>query len=239
MPLPAALLAAVPGLLQAGGSLFGSRGRKRAEEQAKAAYAQQQASLQNFQFENPYQDLENPFEDATINQTATDVQRQQLDQNLAQILAAQVQSAGSGGVNVQALANAALKGNQQISADIARQEQANQARALQYQGQLDQLEARGAGQLQQQQYGQIQQRFNLAQQRLSQVQAQRQAATQQLIGGLGSAIGGAITAGFGGGPVGAPDQTPVDPTPGLNQTRFNPDLSAAYLGNSGFSFNAV
>ena len=49
MPIPA-LLAAAPGLIQAGASLFGSGKRKRAEAAAQERYDASRAELENFQF---------------------------------------------------------------------------------------------------------------------------------------------------------------------------------------------
>ena len=193
MPIPA-LLAAAPGLIQAGASLFGGGKRRRAEQQAREQYEAQKADLQNFQFKNFAANQENVFEDATINQQADQFQAQQQDATLASGLDALVASGGGGG-DAQAFANAALQSAQGRGANIAQQEQANQARALSEQSRLNAAEVAGNQQLQQQQHGQVQQSFNLAQQDLSQAQAARQAAKQQLIGGLSSAAGAFASAG--------------------------------------------
>jgi len=196
--MPGPLVAAIPGLIQAGASLFGAGKRRRAEEQARERFQQQQANLENFQFENPYANQENVYEDATVNQQATQVQQQTAAQNQANL----ADLAAQGLIDPSKVASAQLQSQQQIGADLARQEQGIQQRALGEQSRLNQQEAAGAAQLQQQQHGQVQQQFNLAQQDLSQAQAARQQARQQLVSGLASAAGGAIGA-IGGGAGGA------------------------------------
>lgn len=184
MPIPA-LLAAAPGLIKAGASLFGSGKRKRAEQEAQARFDQQQAALENFQFENPYANQENVYEDATINQQATQVQQQTAAGNQANL----ADLAAQGLLDPSKVASAQLQSQQQIGADIARQEQGIQQRALGEQSRLNTAEAQGAANLQQQQFGQTQQQFNLAQQGLANAQSARQAATQDLVGGLAGAAG--------------------------------------------------
>ena len=187
MPIPA-LLAAAPGLIKAGASLFGAGKRKRAEAQAQERFAKSQADLQNFQFENPYANQENVFEDATVNQQQAQFEAQQADQTGAQTLDA-ITAGGGGGGGATALANSLLANKQQASASIGQQERQNQSASLQNQASLNQQEAQGAATLQGQQHGQIQQGFNLAQQDLSQAQAARQQATSDLVGGLAGAAG--------------------------------------------------
>ena len=184
MPIPA-LLAVAPGLIQAGASLFGSGKRKRAEQEAQARFQKQQADLENFQFENPYANQENVYEDATINQQATQVAQQTAAGNQANL----ADLAAQGLLDPSQVAAAQQQSQQTISSDIARQEQANQAASLGNQAALNAAEAQGAATLQNQQFGQTQQQFNLAQQGLANAQAARQSATQDLVGGLAGAAG--------------------------------------------------
>ena len=192
MPIPA-LLAAAPGLLKAGASLFGAGKRKRAEAEAQARFDQSRQDLENFQFENPYANLENTAEDLTVNQQAANFQAAQTDQKLAQGLDAIVAGGGGGG-DAQAIADAALGASQGASANLASQEQNIQSQAAQQAAANQAAEAKGASTLQTQQYGQKQQLFNLAQDQLSNAQAARQQATQQLVGGLSEGLGAGLTA---------------------------------------------
>ena len=198
MPIPA-LLAAAPGLLQAGASLFGGGKRRREQRAAQQQFDADQAALRNFQFENPYANLENTAEDLTVNQQAAQFQAQEANRGLAQGLDAIVAGGGGGG-GAQAIAQAALQSSQGISADIARQETANQFERAKQAATNQLREAQGFQTLQNQQYGQAQQNLGQSQQRLSAANAARQQATQSLVSGLGSAVGGfAGAGGFGGG----------------------------------------
>ena len=91
---PISLIAsAIPGIAKGIGSLFGGRKRRRRERAAKREYQQQLAGYKNFQFENPYEDLqntfeglENQFEDIQVATQAAEFQAQQQQQGLAQTL---------------------------------------------------------------------------------------------------------------------------------------------------------
>ena len=185
MPIPA-LLAAAPGLIKAGASLFGAGKRKRAEAEAQKRFDQQQANLENFQFENPYANQENVYEDQTVNQEQFAGQRQQNQQNLANVLES---AQDSGNFNPQQFAQLAQQQEAGISQQIGQQERQNQQQALGEQSRLNTAEAQGAANLQQQQHGQVQQQFNLGQQNLAQAQQARQQATQDLVGGIAGAAG--------------------------------------------------
>lgn len=187
--------AIIGGAAQIAGSLIGSGKRKREE---RAAEAQQQADInavRNFQFTNPWKNLENTAEDLTVNQQASNFQAQQTDAALAQGLDAVVASGGGGG-GAQAIANAALASKQNISADLAQQEGQNAQIRAQQAASLQQLEAQGEEDLQTQQYEQADSNLALSNSRLANAQAARQQATQQLVGGIGGLAGGL------GGPLG-------------------------------------
>ena len=94
---------------------------------------------------NPYANMENVFEDQTVDLKAAEFAREQSQQNAADIMQNMKGAAGSSGVAglAQVLANQGAKQAQQASADIGRQEQANQARALGEAGRLQQLDREG------------------------------------------------------------------------------------------------
>ena len=192
MAIPA-LLAAAPGLIKAGASLFGGKKRRRAEQQAQAAQTAAKERVQNFQFKNPYANLENTAEDLTVNQQATNVQSQQTDQALAQGLDA-ITAGGGGGGDAQAIANAALQSKQNISADLAGQEAGIQQQVASQAAANQSAEAQGAANVQQQQFGQAQQGFNIANTELGAAKDARAQARQDLVGGLSSAAGAGISA---------------------------------------------
>ena len=94
---------------------------------------------------NPYADMENVYEDLTVDLKAAEFAKEQSQQSAANIMANMKGAAGSSGVAglAQVLANQGAKQAQQASADIGRQEQANQARALGEAGRLQQLDREG------------------------------------------------------------------------------------------------
>ncbi len=90
-------------------------------------------------FDNMYKDLTNPYanmnmenlqEDLTVDQRAFDLQREQTQQSQANMLDAMRAGGGFNAGNIQALANQGTQAARQASADISKQEQANQAARL-------------------------------------------------------------------------------------------------------------
>ena len=191
MALP--LMGIIGGATQIAGSLIGGGRRRREQRQARAEFEAQRQALKDFQFTNQYAGLENVFEDATINQQASQFQAQQTDAALAQALQATTVTGGGAG-GAQAIAQAALQSKAGISADIARQEQANQARTLGQEARLQAMEAQGADQLQTRRFQQQQQLLNMAARRKNAADAARAQATAALVGGIGSLAGGVGTA---------------------------------------------
>lgn len=98
------------------------------------------------EFENIYADLENPYEDLTVNMRAAEFQAEQGAQQRANILATLRGAAGGAGIGglAQALANQGQRQAQQISANIAQQETANKRLAAQGAARIQQLELAGA-----------------------------------------------------------------------------------------------
>lgn len=180
--------------MQIGGSLIGGGARRREQRRARAEFEAQKQAFQDQTFRNEYAGLENVAEDLTVNQQASQFQAQQTDAALAQALQASIVSGGAAG-GAQAIAQAALQSKQNISADLARQEQANRQAAIKEASRLQTLEAQGADQLQVRDYQKQQQLLNLAAARKQQADAARAQATSQLVGGIGSVVGGAAAGG--------------------------------------------
>lgn len=186
MPLPLALIG---GAAKIAGSLIGGGARRREAKAAAAQKAQDLSAFRNFQFTNEFSGMENVFEDATINQQATQFQAAETDRALANSMQAAVASGGAPG-GAQAIAQAALQSKQNISADIASQESANQSRMLEQESALMEAEARTGQDLQQQRYQQTGTNLKLSSARDSAARAAKQKATGQLLSGLGSMAGG-------------------------------------------------
>ena len=100
------------------------------QAQAEQALAVQREAYQQFQFENPYANLENVYEDIGVDTQAAQFQMEQGRQQRADILGSLRGSAGASGIAgvAQALAQQGTLQARQVSTDISRQEQ--QARQL-------------------------------------------------------------------------------------------------------------
>jgi len=107
---------------------------------AKAERAQQQAALnkqkdeyRSMNFENPFTDMENTFEDLTVNTQQAEFQAKQGSQQRANIMQSMKGAAGSSGIAglAQAMANQGQLQTQKISASIGLQEASNQKAAAQ------------------------------------------------------------------------------------------------------------
>lgn len=188
MPLPLALTL-IGGGAKIAGSLIGGKARRK---EAKAAAAQKAADLdafRNFQFTNEFSGMENVFEDATINQQATQFQAAETDRALANSMQAAIASGGAAG-GAQAIAQAALQSKQNIAADIASQESANQSRMLEQESALMEAEAMREQDLQVQRHQQAKTNLDLSAARDQAARAARQKATGQLLSGIGTLAGG-------------------------------------------------
>tara|TARA_R110002167_G_scaffold45166_2_gene135755 strand:+ start:4466 stop:5482 length:1017 start_codon:yes stop_codon:yes gene_type:complete len=103
------------------------------QRQQQAKLDKQKAIYKAMKFENPYKDMENVYEDLTVNQLQAKFQAEQGSQQRANIMQSLKGAAGSSGIAglAQSLANQSAKQTQQISASIGMQEQANQKLAAQ------------------------------------------------------------------------------------------------------------
>ena len=103
----------------------------RLAEQAKLDA--QKAEYKAQKFTNPFANMENVYEDLTVNQQQAQFQAQQGSQQRANIMQSMRGAAGSSGIAglAQALANQGALQTQQISASIGQQESRNQIAAAQ------------------------------------------------------------------------------------------------------------
>ena len=95
------------------------------EQQAKLD--KQKELYKQFEFKNPYEGMENVYEDLTVDQRAADFQMERGDQQRADIMQGLRGAAGTSGIAglAQSLANQGQLQAKQVSADIAQQERQN------------------------------------------------------------------------------------------------------------------
>jgi len=117
--------------------------QKRVDEQRK--------EFEAFKFTNPFEGMENPFEDFTVDLQAARFREEQAAQSRANILQQLQASAGSSGIAAlaQALANQQSIQSQQISANIAQQERQNQMMAAKGASLVDLQQRQGEAMVQQ------------------------------------------------------------------------------------------
>ena len=111
-----------------GMGLAGRKRKKNALKQAQASYDMQRQQYENMDTSNLYQNMENMYEDQTVNTQAADFAKSQALQSQANIMDQFSQGAGGSGIAAlaQAMAGQSNQQAQQASIDIGQQEQANQ-----------------------------------------------------------------------------------------------------------------
>ena len=192
---------AVSGVAGIAQGIFGGRKRRQEQRAAAAELKQRTSQYENFQFQNFYSGLENPYEDLTVNTQAAEFAAQQQQQGLANTLDALRQSGGGLGAAAlaQSLASVQAQNLQQASASIAQQEQANRMAAAQGAMQLQMAEAGGAANVQAQEFDRNETLFGIAAKRKADADRARQQASSAFFGGIANLGGAALNFGLAGG----------------------------------------
>ena len=194
--------------IQAGASIlsgiFGGKRRRRAQREAKAARDEMRAKYEALDTSNLYADMENPYEDLTVNLQQAEFMREQQQQQQANLLSGLQQAAGGSGIGglAQAVAGQGIVASQQAAASIGQQEAMNKRLAAQAEGRIQVLEAQGATQARQLEADKTATLFGIESQRLAEANRARAQARQAIAGGIGSlammGIGGQFKGMFGG-----------------------------------------
>ena len=123
------------------------------EQQARADAQKEQ--FRAFQFTNPFEGMENPYEDMTVSQEASRFQMEQGAQQRANIMQGLSGAAGASGIAglAQSLAQQGTMQARQVSADISRQEAANQQAMAQGSFQTDMMRRQGSAAVQGAEFG--------------------------------------------------------------------------------------
>jgi hypothetical protein len=187
-----AALGAVQGLVGIAGGIIGSGKRKREQREAQAEFNRRQAQFQNLDTSNVYANMENVYEDLTVNQQQAQFEAEQQQQVLANTMQGMQGAAGGSGIAAlaQAMANQQSQNMRQASISIGQQEAQNQAASAQMAGQLQQLEARGELLSRDAELNKVSTLMGMSGQRLQAANQARAAATQGLMAGIGGVIGG-------------------------------------------------
>ena len=137
---------AVGALGSIAGGMIGSGKRKREQREAQAEFDRNKARYEGLDTSNLATNLENTYEDLTVNTQAAQFAAQGQQQVLANTMGAMQGAAGGGGIAAmaQAMANQQSQNMAIASNDIAKQESSNQAAQAEMAANLQLQELQGA-----------------------------------------------------------------------------------------------
>jgi hypothetical protein len=183
----------VGGLTSIASGIIGSRKRKREARAAAAELAKRKSQYEMLDTSNVYQNMQNTMEDLTVNQQAAQFQAEQEQQGLSNIMGQMQGAAGGSGIAAlaQSLAGQQSQNLRRASADIGRQEQANQMAERQQAGNLQLYERKGELISRDAERDKVSTLMGMAQQRSAAANQARQDATNAIVGGIGGVVGGA------------------------------------------------
>jgi hypothetical protein len=181
--------------------MIGSGKRKREQREAQAEFDRNKSRFEGLDTSNLATNLENTYEDLTVNTQAAQFAAQGQQQVLANTMGSMQGAAGGGGIAAmaQAMANQQSQNMSLASNDIASQESSNQAAEAQMAGSLQSAELQGAYKSRASELEKTETMLGMSQQRLGAANAARDKATQSIIGGVSGLATTAATGALGGG----------------------------------------
>ena len=181
------------GLAGIAGGIIGGGKRRREQREAQKEYDINKARYENLDTSNLAANMENAYEDLTVNTQAADFAAQQQQQALANTMGGMNAAAGGSGIAAlaQAMAGQQSQNLQAASASIASQESANQMAAAKGDMAVQSAEIQGAQQARAAELDKTETLLGMSQQRLGAANAARQKATDSLVGGIAQAGMGA------------------------------------------------
>tara|TARA_R110002110_G_scaffold248357_4_gene464500 strand:+ start:354 stop:1013 length:660 start_codon:yes stop_codon:yes gene_type:complete len=176
-------------------TIMANQGRKARIAEQKAATAEMEKNKKAYEAidtSNTYANLENKFEDITVNQQQAQFEAQQNQQQQANLMNQMSAAAGGSGIAslAQAMANQGQLASQQASASIGMQEAQNQKLVAQEASRNQQLEAAGEQTAQQREADKRATLLGMSQQRKAGADEARAVAKQQAMAGIGTMVGG-------------------------------------------------
>ena len=214
---PAGMMGIASGLGGIIGGLFGRGKRRDAQIAAQGEYDRMKAQYMDLDtsniyanVRNKYLNMENTFEDLTVNQQQAEFERSMFEQQQANIMSNLRGAAGGSGIAglAQALSNQALVQSQKAAGSIGLQESRNQilkareASKIQFaerggEAQAEAMRLAGAETARGLEYQKTGTLFGMAQQDLAAANAAIAASDAALYGGIGQLAGTVLTAGIG------------------------------------------
>ena len=175
--------------------IMANQGRKKRIAEQKTAAAEMEANKKAYEqidTSNTYANLENKFEDITVNQQQAQFEAQQNQQQQANLMNSMNAAAGGSGIAAlaQAMANQGQLSAQKASASIGMQEANNQKMVAQEASKNQQLEAAGEQTSQQREADKQATLLGMSQQRKGAADQAREVAKQQAMAGVGTIASG-------------------------------------------------
>lgn len=188
----------IGGLVKMGVSLFNMGKVKEAQRQAKDDLAAEMDAFRALDTSNPYADIENAFEDLTVNTQEAEFQRDSAQQAQANILGSLKESAGGSGIGslAQSLANQASIDARRSSASIGAQEAQNQRLSAQGAASVQSQKAQGKYMSQQMEMNKQSTLTGIAQTNMQEANQSLQDNQNMLYEGIGETAGSLLSGGM-------------------------------------------
>lgn len=192
MALP--LIFAVQGLSQLGLGAYNAFQANKMKREAQGDYDKALQQYRKQDTSNLYRNLENPYEDLTVNQQQAQFQTQQQQQGLADIMGSMRGAAGASGIAAftQSLANQQSRNIQAASVSIGQQEARNQGMAAQGAMSLQAMERKGAAEARALKSNIIGTELGMSMNQLAAANQAKQQAAAQIAGGAGNLLAGGV-----------------------------------------------
>jgi len=188
-----AIMSGVQGIAGIAGGLIGAGKRKREQRAAQADFNKRKGQFEDLDTSNLYTNLENVYEDLTVNQQQAEFTNRSQQQSMANTMDTMQGAAGGSGIAAlaQAMANQGSLNAERAGISIGQQERSNQSAQMQQQAQNQLLERQGEGQSREAELNKVSTLMGMAGQRLGAANEARAAGKQAILGGVGNILGGA------------------------------------------------
>lgn len=188
-----AIMSGVQGIAGIAGGLIGAGKRKREQRAAQADFNRRKDQFEMLDTSNLYTNLENVYEDLTVNQQQAEFTNRAQQQSMANTMTGMQGAAGGSGIAAlaQAMANQGSLNAERAGVSIGQQERANQSAQMQQASQNQLLEREGEGQSRAAELNKVSTLMGMAGQRLGAANEARAAGKQAILGGVGNILGGA------------------------------------------------
>ena len=175
-----------------GTSFIGGQKRLDRKDKAQGEFESAFGDYMSQDIGNMYSNMENPYEDLTVNTQQADFAAAQNAQGLSNIMGQNRQAAGSSGIAAlaQSLAGMQAQGAQQASASIGMQEQQNQQMQARGAESIQNMERQGAERAMGRETDRLGTSLGMSQAELAASQADIQRAQMQRAEGIGQFAGG-------------------------------------------------